>query len=264
MPEVSGFVRLNCMASSVFDLAAAVHSVESDGFVLLKNGLPPQRCAAIRHCLTRAEAESNSSSLRRRNGTVYAIRHLLDLCPEIETLWSTPELIRFLMTILGSACGLVRALLFDKPPNQTWAVPWHQDRTIAIAPPSTPSAKFSSSRLKSGVWHAELPMEVLERMLTLRIHLDAVTDENGPLEVSPGTHRDRELRIPNPGESVRILAAEGDILAMRPLLAHASPRSQPDARCHRRVLHLEFAADPELPDGYRWHRFMAVADSALR
>jgi hypothetical protein len=43
---------------------------------------------------------------------------------------------------------------------------------------------------------------------------------------------------------------------MGPMLAHASNRSHPDTTQHRRILHLEFAADPSLPDGYTWHTFL--------
>jgi ectoine hydroxylase-related dioxygenase (phytanoyl-CoA dioxygenase family) len=96
-------------------------------------------------------------------------------------------------------------------------------------------------------------------MLTLRIHLDEVTDENGPLKVIPGTHRQ-----PDPGKDtapVSIHAAIGDVLAMRPLLSHSSGASLPGTTRHRRILHLEFAADRILPDGYQWRHFI-TADSA--
>jgi hypothetical protein len=46
---------------------------------------------------------------------------------------------------------------------------------------------------------------------------------------------------------------------MRPLLSHASGRSGEGTALHRRVLHLEFAADPVLPDGYQWHTFIPAA-----
>jgi hypothetical protein len=45
------------------------------------------------------------------------------------------------------------------------------------------------------------------------------------------------------------------VLLLRPLVAHCSGKSHPDTERHRRVLHLEFAAAPDLPDGYAWHDF---------
>jgi hypothetical protein len=46
------------------------------------------------------------------------------------------------------------------------------------------------------------------------------------------------------------------VLLIRPLVAHCSGKSHPDTRRHRRILHLEFAASPHLPDGYAWHDFL--------
>ncbi len=37
--------------------------------------------------------------------------------------------------------------------------------------------------------HTEPPLSVLESMVTLRLHLDEITPENGPLQVASGTHR---------------------------------------------------------------------------
>jgi ectoine hydroxylase-related dioxygenase (phytanoyl-CoA dioxygenase family) len=111
--------------------------------------------------------------------------------------------------------------------------------------------------VKAGVPHVEAPDEVLRQMLTLRIHLDEVTAENGPLQVLPGTHTGRCAATPF-RPPVTILADAGDVLAMRPLLSHASGVSQPGNSRHRRVVHLEFAAQRELSDGYRWHQFLPV------
>ena len=57
---------------------------------------------------------------------------------------------------------------------------------------------------------------------------------------------------PGPGE-------RGDVLLMRPLLAHNSGRSHPETTRHRRILHLEFAGLAELPDGFAWHTFVPSA-----
>jgi hypothetical protein len=51
------------------------------------------------------------------------------------------------------------------------------------------------------------------------------------------------------GEPVTCLVPKGAVLLMRPLLLHASaPAKNPR---HRRVIHLEYAANP-LPDGLQW------------
>ena len=101
----------------------------------------------------------------------------------------------------------------------------------------------------------EAPESVLRQMLTLRIHLDPVTEENGPLEVAIGSHA--HGKQPDSAHRVKkILVGAGDVLAMRPMLSHASGSSDPETKMHRRILHLEFASTCELADGYQWHQFL--------
>ena len=127
---------------------------------------------------------------------------------------------------------------------------------IAVRDNRVPSDRFTKPTRKAGVPHVEAPAEVLETMLTARIHLDEVTDENGPLRVVPGSHRWGKS-LTGEGVVARTLhAARGDVLLMRPLLAHGSVKAAPDTRRHRRVSHLEFAASPVLVDGYAWHDFI--------
>lgn len=148
----------------------------------------------------------------------------------------------------------MRGLYFDKPPAGSWSLPWHRDLTIAVRDNTLPSRAFRNPTRKAGVPHVEAPDEVLRQMLTLRIHLDDATPENGPLQVIPGSHTSRES--PGEGPPVVVLAQAGDVLAMRPLLLHASGESKPGTMLHRRVIHLEFAAEERLPDGYAWRRFV--------
>jgi ectoine hydroxylase-related dioxygenase (phytanoyl-CoA dioxygenase family) len=110
--------------------------------------------------------------------------------------------------------------------------------------------------MKAGVAHVEAPEEVLQAMLTARIHLDDVTEENGPLRLIPGSHRSGKTLRFDPGASKSILAAEGDVLLMRPLVVHQSGNSHPGTRRHRCVFHLEFTASPVLPDRFAWQDFI--------
>ncbi|HAV63046.1 MAG TPA: phytanoyl-CoA dioxygenase [Verrucomicrobiales bacterium] len=148
----------------------------------------------------------------------------------------------------------VRALLFDKTPQTNWTVSWHQDLSIAVADRiDTPG--FGGWSLKEGVWHVQPPATVLERMLTVRLHLDDCGPEHGPLRVVPGSHRLGRLdadaiagcRAGTPVEE--ILCGAGDALVMRPLLLHASSKATRPSR--RRVLHVEFARE-DLPGDLEW------------
>jgi ectoine hydroxylase-related dioxygenase (phytanoyl-CoA dioxygenase family) len=155
---------------------------------------------------------------------------------------------------LGPNAFAVRDLFFDKTMDANWKVTWHQDLTIAVRH-RIDVPDFGPWSVKDGVPHVRPPVELLERMLTVRLHLDDCGEENGPLRVLPGSHQHGRL-----GENaIRVWRAEvpavscavkrGGAVLMRPLLLHASsPARRPE---HRRVIHLEFAAE-ELPGGLQW------------
>jgi hypothetical protein len=244
--------------------AASCHSeIEELGFTLLPGVYTAEECAAIASALEQAlhATADDAVALRRQNGVLYGARNLLDVFPQVQSLWRRPRLLELLEIELGERCGLVRGLYFDKPPAGNWSLPWHQDLTIAVRDNTLPSDQFRNRTTKAGVPHVEAPRELLERMLTLRIHLDDVDAENGPLEVLPGSHRLIGTAEVTPHASRAIHTSAGGVLAIRPLVSHASGPSAPGTIRHRRVIHLEFAASPVLPDGYQWrHFFSATAD----
>jgi len=240
------------------DVGTILQGLSTDGFVVLRGIFDTDECRRLGAELNAALAEcaDDKTVLRRANGTIYGARNLLAVFPGARMLWRKPQLLELLANVLGETAGLVRGLYFDKPPESTWSLPWHQDLTIAVRDHSLPSERFCNRTVKAGVPHVEAPDELLRQMLTLRVHLDDVTPENGPLQVLPGTHIARDAAASRP--PVTILAAAGDVLAMRPLLSHASGVSHPQTTRRRRVIHLEFAAIAELPDGYAWHDFVPV------
>jgi ectoine hydroxylase-related dioxygenase (phytanoyl-CoA dioxygenase family) len=154
----------------------------------------------------------------------------------------------------GRRAFAVRATLFDKTAACNWPVAWHQDVTIPVRERRC-VAGFEAWTSKGGAPHVRPPARVLASMLAVRIHLDGSNAANGPLRVVPGSHRHGILGAGD----VRCLArwqatAEchvpaGGALLMRPLLVHASSRAR--APSHRRVIHLEFAAE-DLPGGLAW------------
>jgi hypothetical protein len=171
-----------------------------------------------------------------------------------DLLAATGPLGRHAARHLGPAARPVRALLFNKTPDQNWSLAWHQDRTIAVrARVETPG--FTNWTVKSGIQHVEPPFALLERMLTLRLHLDDTGPDNAPLLIAPGSHR--LGRIPEAQvapTAARLgthacLAARGDLWLYATLILHASEPAR--APTSRRVLHVDFSAD-ELPNGLEW------------
>lgn len=234
-----------------------VDEVERDGFTIVPGVFEKAEVETWTTQLASALADPSQATLiRSRAGRVYAARNVLELWPAAAQIWRRLPLPALLRQILGPRFGLVRGLFFDKPPEQTWALPWHKDLTIAVREHRQPAGRFSKPTRKAGVPHVEAPQDLLEAMLTLRIHLDDVTEANGPMKVVPGSHKAGKAMTIEESRCRAILVQRGEVLLIRPLVAHNSAASHPENRNHRRILHLEFAGWPELPDGHAWHTFL--------
>lgn len=184
----------------------------------------------------------------------YARRNLLDAIPEVRTLAAAKEIRAIVEPVLGPNAFPVKGILFDKTPEANWKVAWHQDTMITVRERiETPG--FGPWSIKNGVHHVQPPSEVLDGILTVRVHLDDCGPENGPLRIIPKSHVNgvleaeaidlwRQTRPP-----VVCTVPRGGVLLMRPLILHAS--SAATVPSHRRVIHLEYAAD-RLPNGLQW------------
>jgi hypothetical protein len=161
---------------------------------------------------------------------------------------------RFAAEQLGSPARPVRAVMFNKTAALNWSLGWHQDRTIAVRERiETPG--FSNWTTKAGIQHVEPPFALIERMLTLRLHLDPVDSDNAPLLIAPGSHRSgliREAeidRIVGEAGAVRCLAGRGDIWLYATPILHASKAAARPRR--RRVLQVDYSGD-SLPAPLCW------------
>lgn len=179
----------------------------------------------------------------------------LQAVPEVAEFVRSRKILDVVRPHLPDEPVSVRAIYFDKSPDANWFVGWHQDLTIALrARADIPG--FSLWTVKDGIPHAQPPVELLERMLTVRLHLDDADSSNGALRVIPGSHRHGILSSERIDElaalqsEVLCRATAGDALLMRPLLLHASSRSRSPRR--RRVLHVEYSCY-DLPAGLVWH-----------
>ena len=77
----------------------------------------------------------------------------------------------------------VRVVAFDKSPDMNRALPWSQDRVIAVRAKHTVSG-FANWSLKSGQWHCEPPVSILAPKRFARVHLDDASVENGAMELA--------------------------------------------------------------------------------
>jgi ectoine hydroxylase-related dioxygenase (phytanoyl-CoA dioxygenase family) len=191
--------------------------------------------------------------VRRRQG-VYGVRNLLEISPEVRSLACDTRIRDLVAPILGDGAFAVRAVFFDKVPGANWSLFWHQDNVIAVNRRLNLPG-FTGWSNKAGVWQVQPPVDILSRMVAIRVHLDHCVATNGPLRVLPGSHRhgwlDDELaqwkaRVPE----VVCIAKAGDVVGMCPLTLHASAAAETPK--HRRVIHLEYANE-DLPGDLDWN-----------
>lgn len=224
--------------------------IHRDGFALALDVIDAEIIENLRSAL---EQLGHGAEVRRKGGA-YGARHLLQISPVARELARLPALRALAAAVLGEHCFAVRGIFFDKIPTANWGLGWHQDRVIAVRERREASG-FRAWSQKAGVWQVEPPVEVLQGMLALRVHLDDCGADNGPLRVLPGSHLHGWLdgRIEHWKSTTPAVVCEapaGSVVAMRPLLLHASAPARTPR--HRRVIHLEYAAEP-LPHGLEWH-----------
>ncbi|MDZ4113105.1 MAG: phytanoyl-CoA dioxygenase family protein [Brevundimonas sp.] len=166
---------------------------------------------------------------------------------------------RVAINLTSPAARPVRAVMFDKSPAANWSVAWHQDRTVPVRERREVEG-FGPWSLKDGVPHVAPPIDVLARMVTLRLHLDEIDADNAPLRVAVGSHRLGRVAAGDAAERARsmeqrvCLAGVGDIWAYRTPVLHGSDRASGDRR--RRVLQVDYA-DFDLPGGLEWRGLAA-------
>ena len=172
------------------------------------------------------------------------VRHALGLAP-VDALARQPLLLNLARVVLGAEAFPYRATLFDKTPTANWLVVWHQDTALPLCG-RLDLPGWGPWSVKEGIHYAHAPAAALSQVLALRVHLDDSGERNGPLRVPPRTHNSGVLGDDTLHDlSTRIIpvdcvCAKGGVVAMRPLVVHASSKSQ--TGMPRRVLHIEYAA----------------------
>ena len=183
--------------------------------------------------------------------TKAGMRHVLRV-RAVQALATEPDLLSLAVQFLNDRPIPFRATLFDKSATSNWLVAWHQDTTLPLSGRVADPA-WGPWTVKGGVLHANAPADTLEKIVALRVHLEDSAESNGPLRVLPGTHAAGVLShdaIQRAAASVRpvdCVASAGGVVAMRPLVVHASSKSTDERP--RRVLHLEYAASLHIAPG---------------
>jgi len=221
--------------------------IEKDGFAVVDGALSACEVDAV---LRDLEPLDSALLAAARGG----LRDVLRSSTAVRQLVVHPAIRHAVEPVLGIGAFAVRGILFDKHREANWRVPWHQDLTIAVRE-MVPTDGYGPWSVKAGVQHVQPPASVLERMITVRVHLDDCGASNGPLRILAGSHRAGRLSADDVAaaaaahSAVTCSVGRGGLLVMRPLSVHASSSSTDPVR--RRVLHLDFACC-DLADGLEW------------
>lgn len=203
------------------------------------------------HIAEEVISEVDSALLANKGG---GIRNAEKKFCSIAALANSELILARVAEYLNGSPRLVRAIIFDKTAANNWLVAWHQDKTVSVSHLFEEKG-WGPWSIKDGVNHVQPPLDVLNSMLTLRIHLDATTSDNGCLKIIPKSHSEGilnqdDISLYVDDAVISLVEAEAlSALVMRPHLLHASNKALKPSR--RRVLHLEYSTY-SLPAGVNW------------
>lgn len=229
--------------------SAAATSFVEDGFAIVPDVLTDADCDRL-STLTAALSTSQPGT-----------RNLLDhgWCADLaRRLRAHPDL----AAAIPADHVAVQCTYFEKSVGQNWLVPIHQDLSIPVRVRVDHPALRGWSE-KEGMTFVQPPVEVLEQLVTVRIHIDACGAGDGPLQFLARTHTRGRIdavqasALKREGKLVTCSVDRGGALLMRPLALHASSKATGASR--RRVLHVVFGP-PDLPHGLAWPDRSPVRD----
>ncbi|HEY2866347.1 MAG TPA: phytanoyl-CoA dioxygenase family protein [Pyrinomonadaceae bacterium] len=186
----------------------------------------------------------------RRGG----VRHLMSSCQQVRHIAEDQRLKVIAERSLGKPAIPFKATLFCKTSRANWLVSWHQDTALPLVKFEAGDEWGPWSR-KGGIDYALAPAWALERIVALRIQLDASDESNGPLRLIEGSHKFGVLdavaidNIVREGCEVVATSGAGGVIAMSPLIVHASSKTRSNKP--RRVLHIEYSDSLEVAAGIR-------------
>ncbi len=181
--------------------------------------------------------------------------NLLNSITFIKDLVHSDQLTSLIKQVLGDSSFPINAFVLDKTQDNNWGLDWHQDLKIAFKN-KIETAGYSDWTIESGIFHAIPPKEVLEKRLSVRIHLDDCSIDNGALLVAPKSHKygiiqsKKEIEMIISGGTFYVEIEKGGIMIFTPLLLHKSPYSTNNKK--RRVLQVDYVG-MKLSNGLEWY-----------
>ena len=223
---------------------------EEEGFAVIEGVYTHDEIALLIDIISRT---NSCDQVFRKSSDLFAIRQFFKVVPESIDIIFNDRLRLIVSEVLGDSYFVVKSIYFDKPRNSNWLVPYHQDLTISVDK-RIETEGFGPWSVKQNQFAVQPPVEILEDNITIRIHLDDTTEQNGALKVFPKSHKGGVVR-----KSIEIDKAKetehsccvpsGGLMLMKPLLMHSSSKTINNKP--RRVIHIEFSRC-KLPAGLSW------------
>lgn len=243
-------------AASNEDLLNLQHykkTIAENGFTVINSVFSDEEIESIRKIIQDIDS---SKEIFRKSEDLFAIRQFLKEIPDIKDLIFNDHIKAIIKEIFGKKYAAVKSIYFDKPETSNWYVAYHQDLTVSVDK-KLELPGFGPWTTKQNQFAVQPPLDILENIYTVRIHLDDTDKHNGALKVVPGSHAKgiyRPETIDWTIETEEMCSVQkGGIMIMKPLLLHGSNRTTNGNR--RRVIHIEFS-DRELPEGLEWSERM--------
>ena len=210
------------------------------GFSIIENVITDAECVRVLDALSCAEGRAG-------------VRNLMANA-DIIALAGDGRLTAIAERILGGPVMAYKATLFSKTGKANWLVAWHQETALRVEK-FLAAPGWGPISVKDGVTFAHAPTSALSKVVALRLHLDPSTESNGPLRVIPDSHHKRLMAeeidtIISDREAVVCTVGRGGVIAMSPLLVHASSKCADESK-PRRVLHIEYVESMSMEDGVR-------------
>lgn len=225
------------------------------GFSLHPSIFSPDEIRSILYSIASADT---SKETFRKSADLFAIRQFLKEIPDTIKLIFNDKLKALIREQIGADYFVVKSIYFDKPASSNWYVSYHQDLTISVNK-KVDYPGYGPWTVKQNQFAVQPPVEILEHISTIRIHLDETDENNGALRVIPGSHLKKIYRPEHINwEEETELSCKvpaGGVMLMKPLLLHSSGRTTNDQK--RRVIHIELS-NQELPEGLEWAEKMEI------
>lgn len=223
--------------------------IAENGFVTIENVYTDHEIDQIITLINQADQRK---AVFRKSTELFAIRQFLKEIPCVTKLIFNSHLQTIIQQVFGHNYFVVKSIYFDKPETSNWYVSYHQDLTISVDK-KVELENFGPWTTKQHQYAVQPPIDILENMFTIRIHLDDTDENNGALRVIPKSHSKKIYRPETIDWTTEVETIcnvrKGGVMIMKPLILHSSSRTTNNKK--RRVIHIEFS-NQELPTELKW------------